>query len=131
MKTEIFTLCDSAMDYLGKTVIVGTFNDLKAVSFPVSIQNISLVIRLSFEQNESFEQQMSLKAYNVDDPELQIFVFNSPFSVAAQKEKRRSFLNLNLKLDGIHIPKQGTYRFEIKIGDWQDSIELYAAKIVN
>ena len=34
MIVDIFTLCDSAKEYQGKLVIVGTFNTISAIQFP-------------------------------------------------------------------------------------------------
>lgn len=129
MKTEILTLCDSAQEYLGKCVIMGTFNEFKTASFPTMIQNVSLVIRIAFDQDEDIEAEMSIRAYNIKEPEYLIVNFNTPFTNMANRNGKRSFANAILKLDGLQIPKPGTYVFEIKIGDWSDNIELYADTI--
>lgn len=129
MKTEILTLCDSAQEYLGKTVIMGTFNEFKSTVFPTLIQNVSLVIRIAFNHDEDVNAELNIRAYNIKEPEYLIINFNTPFTNKPNSNGKRSFANAILKLDGLQIPKPGTYVFEIKIGDWSDNIELYADTI--
>lgn len=127
MKTELFTLCDSAQEYAGKCVIMGTFNEIKGDSFPTALQNISLVIRLAFDPDEDWHSTLTISAYNISDKEFPIVKFDTVITNKPTSNGQRSFVNALLKLDGIQIPKPGTYRFEVKLGDWSDNIELYAS----
>lgn len=128
MKTEVFTLCDNAQDYSGKSIIVGTFNEIKAESFPTTVQSICMVIRIAFEPDEKIDSTLVISAYDVDNPDALLMKFDAPFNNMPTENKRRSFANAVLKLDGFIIPKPGTYRFELKVGDWSDNLELYASK---
>lgn len=126
MKTEIFTLCDSAVEYNGKAVIVGTINDVNGTSYPLTIPSVSLFARVAFEPEESADSTLSVLGYNVDDPELVITRFVFPLKVSPSPNNRMNYINIILKLDGLHIPKQGVYCFELKTPDWSDKIVLYA-----
>ena len=128
MKTEILTLCDNAQDYNGKTVITGTFNEVKAADYPTVLQNICMVLRISFEHNEHINSNLILKAYDIDASEALLMKFDTPFENMPTDNNRRSFVNAILKLDGITLPKPGVYRFEVQIGDWKDNVELYVTK---
>lgn len=129
MKTELFTLCDAAQEYMSKCVIMGTFNEIKSAEFPTLIQNVSLVIRIAFDPDEVVNSNIQISAYNINEPEFRIINFTFPFSNQKTDNPQRSFANAILKLDGLQIPKPGTYRFQIEIGDWHDNIELYANSI--
>lgn len=127
MKTELLTLCDAAQEYIGKCVIVGTFNEFSSESFPAMIPNVSLVFRIAFEPNEYIDSNIIIKAYNVADPDFPIVNLNAAVLNKPSNNSKRSFTNGILKLDGLQIPKPGTYRFEVSIGDFKDDIELYAS----
>ncbi len=129
MKTELFTLCDAAQEYMSKCVIMGTFNEIKSGAYPTAIQNISLVIRIAFEPDETVKSDIHISACNVSEPEFRIIDLTFPFNNQTANNPQRTFANAILKLDGLQIPKPGTYRFQIEIGDWQDNIELYANSI--
>lgn len=128
MKTEIFTLCDTAQEYMGKAVIVGTINELKSQTFPVSVPNMSLVVRLASDPEEIIHPEIKLTAYNINNPDKKIITLNVPIVTNGSDKSRRNFLSFMLKLDGLPIPEEGTYKFEIKIGEWSDNIELYVIK---
>lgn len=129
MKTEVLTLCDSAQEYLGKSVIVGTFNEIKAEAYPTAIQNVCMAIRIAFNPDEKVESTLTIRAYDVENPDALLMKFETPFNNNPSGNNQRSFTNALLKLDGFMIPKKGTYRFEISIGDWSDNIEVYAKQI--
>ena len=127
MKTEIFTLCESATELGGKAVIVGTINDVSGVSYPLNIPSLSLFVRIAFEPDETVDTTLNVIAYNQEDPDLVIARFEFPMKVAVGTQMK--YINLLLKLDGIHIPKKGVYRFELKTPEWSDHIVLYANQV--
>lgn len=129
MKTEILTLCDNAQEYNGKNVIVGTFNELTAKSFPAPVMNMSLVARIATEPDETVGSELEFKIFNIADPDKPLVEFNPPVSVKKENDGKRKFLNFILKFDGMPIPEEGTYRFKLRIGDWSDDIDLYVSKI--
>ncbi len=132
MKVELFTICDSAVEYNGKAVIVGTFNEVSSPSYPVNMPNFNLVARLSYERDESPIKEVSISSYHVDDTDLKIMNFKFPRNVDMKiNPDKRNFINVMLKLDNIVIPKPGTYKIAISDGESVADIEFYAVRIDN
>lgn len=66
MQIEIFTICDSVQVYGGKSVVCGAFNQLKVKSLPVSVPNLALALRISFESAEAGDKTFVFKFLNPD-----------------------------------------------------------------
>lgn len=128
MKTEIFTLSDNTQNYGTKAVIVGTFNEIASQNYPVRVPFATLIIRIAFEPSERFGgSELTINGFHKQDPELKIadFKFVLPPDDSIDETKRH-FTNITLNLDGMVLPKSGTYVFRISVGGWHDDIELYA-----
>ena len=52
MKIEFFTFCDGAYNYDGRLTIVGTYDDIKAQSFPWKT-NMSFALKLLVSNDEA------------------------------------------------------------------------------
>jgi len=52
MQIAIFTLCDYAQNYGGKSIIVGTFNQISSKSFPFVHNTFSIVGRIRNARNK-------------------------------------------------------------------------------
>jgi hypothetical protein len=53
MKLELFTTCDAAADYNGKTCIMGTFDVVYSKTAPATHGYFSIVARIRFQQSEA------------------------------------------------------------------------------
>lgn len=68
MIVDIFTLCDSAKEYQGKLVIVGTFNTISAIQFPATHPELAIVARIVMGNQEKGKHtlKISIKKENED-----------------------------------------------------------------
>ena len=126
MQIEIFTVCDNAQSYQGKTVIVGTFNKIYSRKFPMKYPNFSIVGRIAYE--ESGLQEYTLKfispsGENVVEP------LNWKMNVKAEKEVGyadfiMSLNDVNFKEPGIYIielhTKEGVRTFKLSLIEKKD-----------
>ena len=63
MKVDIFTLCDSAQEYGGKLIIIGTFNSIYGKEFPTLHPEFALVARVVFGEDEKGVHNIDLWKY--------------------------------------------------------------------
>lgn len=61
MVVEIFTIADFAQNYQGKLFINGTFDNISSRQFPVTQPNISIILKLRFDEDEIGLQQIKIK----------------------------------------------------------------------
>ena len=60
MIVDIFTLCDSAKEYQGKLVIVGTFNTISAIQFPATHPELAIVARIVMGNQEKGKHTLKI-----------------------------------------------------------------------
>lgn len=63
MKIELFTFCDGAYNYDGRLTIVGTYDDIKAQSFPWKT-NMSFALKLLVSNDEAGKKALNIKFTN-------------------------------------------------------------------
>lgn len=124
MFVDIFTLCESAQEYGGKLVIVGTFNRIIADKFPFVYPELAIVARMGFAKEEKgmHHLELSIKKDGED-----IYLMN-PVQMDADNssiEGDHSFMNLVFKGNNIEIPSPGIYKVILKIDDQVRESELY------
>ena len=108
MQIEIFTVCDFAQNYNDRLVITGTFNAIKASSFPTVHPVMSIVGRFTYDNTECGE-----KDYRIEfkDPNGKDFVPAAAWKVMIQVEKDKigysnlvfSFGQLKFDFPGIYL----------------------------
>lgn len=127
MTVDIFTLCDSAKEYQGKLVIVGTFNTIVANQFPIIYPELAIVARIIMNQEEKGEHslEISVKKKNED-----IYLIN-PFKLEVNNnglEAEIGNVNLIFNANNISIPSEGKYIVTLKIGDTVKESALFVNK---
>ena len=63
MKIEFFTFCDGAYNYDGRLTIVGTYDDIKAQSFPWKT-NMSFALKLLVSNDEAGKKALNIRFTN-------------------------------------------------------------------
>ncbi len=124
MRVDILTLCDSAQEYNGKLVIVGTFNTIKAKEYPSVHSGFSVVARIIFDEDErenNYDIEISIKKENED-----VFVMpltTLPINVSNFKGENPT-INLLMKGQDVQIPKSGTYIVRLKVceNQWESKL---------
>jgi len=124
MKTDIFTLCDSAQDYNGKLVIIGTFNRIIVNQIPTIHPEFAVVARIIFDEHEKKEYNIEFSIKNDDD----IFIMptNTIKVDTTHSKGKETSINLIVKGNNINIPQLGTYNVILKIEDqsWKSPLEV-------
>lgn len=124
MYVDIFTLCESAQEYGGKLVIVGTFNRIIADKFPFAYPELAIVARIGFTKEEKGMHHLELSMKKDGE---EVYLMN-PAKMDADNSKtedEHTFINLIFKGNNIAIPSPGTYKVILKIDGQVKESELY------
>ena len=116
MVVDIFTLCDSAHEYNGKLVIIGTFDRITSDKFPMIFPECAIVARIGFPKEEKGKHHIEI-CIKKDVDEL-IYLLN-PVSMEADNSDTNeySLVNVIIKGNNILVPSSGTYKVVLKIDD--------------
>ena len=115
MTTEIFTFCDSATDYNGQLVIVGTFNNIYAQSFPALHPTLAFVAKVAFDENESREAHQFRFRIQKSDEEIVLMDTGVQAMNLQYENGKKANANILLKADNIMLPKPGVYIASLEI----------------
>ncbi|MFM8880251.1 MAG: DUF6941 family protein, partial [Verrucomicrobiota bacterium] len=66
LKLEIFTLCDSAVDYGGKVCILGAFDSVAAAEVPYTVTHCAVVARMRFHRIEEGNHKLRVTLADQD-----------------------------------------------------------------
>lgn len=124
MKVDIFTLCDSAQEYNGKLVIVGTFNSIGAKQFPVVHPEFALVARVVFDENEKGIHDVK---FCIKKNESVFIMPETTMRVDTSSTQWKDALtNIIVKGNNIVIPEAGEYKVILKIEDhvWESDLNV-------
>ena len=124
MLIDIFTLCESAQEYEGKLVIVGTFNRIIADKFPVAYPELAIVARIGFSEEEKGRHVLELSIKKADED---LYLLNPTEMVAdnSAMSGMHTFINLIFKGNNVTIPSSGIYKVILKIDEQLRESEFY------
>ncbi|MBQ7018726.1 MAG: hypothetical protein IJN06_06965 [Bacteroidales bacterium] len=106
MQIEIFTMCDNAQDYMGKLVIVGTFNHIHTKALPVMFPGFSIAGRIEYSVGGNKEFKLSIK-----DPDNVDFLPPQTWVTEVKMENEYvGHANFCLSLNQIVFNKPGMYK---------------------
>lgn len=114
MKIDIFTLCDTAQEYNGKLMIIGTFNYIYAEKFPTIHSELALVARITFNEKEKGIHKIEICIKKNDNDTFLMPLRNMTIDTTTMKEKEAG-LNIIIKGNNIAIPEAGIYTATIKV----------------
>lgn len=128
MIVDIFTLCDSAKEYQGKLVIVGTFNTISATQFPVTHPELAIVARIVMNNQEKGKHtlKISIKKENED-----IYLINPLNAEIDNSDLQTEAGNLNLifNVNNLLLPSEGKYIATLEIGELVEKSTLYVTVV--
>ena len=128
MKVDIFTLCDSAQEYGGKLIIVGTFNSIYAKEFPTLHPEFALVARVVFSENEKDVHKIDFSVKKNDEN-----VYSMPpgqmTADTTNTKGKDAIINVVVKGNNIPIPSDGTYVVTLKVDDKVWESDLHVVKV--
>lgn len=128
MKIDIFTLCDSAQEYGGKLVIVGTFNTISASSFPVVHPELAVVARICFLSSEGGIHNMEISIKSEDGKKVLLPPVKA--SVDNSKQKEGSLMNILVKGNNINLETPGLYKAFLTVDDQVFDTDLFVKEQV-
>lgn len=128
MQLLISTLCDSAADYDGKMVVMGTFDTMMAREFPAPLRGCRLALRVSASREEAGKHQLRIRILDREDKEVLPAVESDMEVRFSEKNQGLPFLSRNIIIPiGVQLPASGLYRFEIAIDGEVKSVLSFAA----
>jgi len=108
MRVDIFTLCDNAQQYEGgKLVIVGTFNNVYAKSYPINLQSFSLVTRIIFGKEEAGSYNIKVSIKNADSDTYLLPAWETKVTTPSNDEEKT--VNFIVNGNNVRIPAEGNY----------------------
>lgn len=117
MRTDIFTLCDSAQEYNGKLVIIGTFNEIVAQKFPTVHPEMAIVARATIEEGDQESYDMEISAIDEQTGEAALF---QPLKAHVDNKGNKvnpTYSNMIVRLNNLVLQKPGKYIIRFRIGD--------------
>lgn len=128
MEVDIFTLCDSAQEYSGKLIIIGTFNSIYAKEFPTLHPEFALVARVVFGEDEKGIHNIDF-SIKKDNEDVYIMLPGQMTADTTNTKGKDAVINVVVKGNNIPIPSAGTYIVTLKVDDQVWKSELHVVKV--
>lgn len=128
MKVDIFTLCDSAQEYGGKLIIVGTFNSIYAKEFPTLHPEFALVARVVFGEDEKGVHNIDF-SIKKNGEEVYIMPPGQMTADTTNTKGKDAIINVVVKGNNIPIQSEGTYIVTLKVDDKVWVSDLHVVKV--
>lgn len=125
MKLEIFTLCDSAVDYSGKLCVLGAFDHIRAKEAPHVVPLCSVVARMRFHRIEEGNHTLRVTLADEDGKTIVPNV-EAQVGVRFGNKSQSATFNLIMQINGLKLDTFGEYTVDLAVdGVHQGSIPLY------
>ena len=127
MQIAIFTLCDYAQNYGGKSIIVGTFNQISSKSFPFVHNTFSIVGRIEYETPGTKRLKLEIL-----DPNGANVVLPSEWSngINMPDPTKIASVEFNIALNQVQFKEAGTYEVKLYCENEIRVSKLYVTPIV-
>lgn len=131
MKVDIFTLCDSAQEYDGKLIIIGTFNYIYAKEFPTLHPEFALVARIIFDENEKGKHNIDF-SIKKNDEDVYIMPPGQMTTDTTNVKGKDAGINIVVKGNNIPIPSVGIYIVTLKVDGkiWESDLNVVKVESV-
>jgi len=128
LKLEIFTLCDSAVDYGGKVCILGAFDSLSAAEAPYTVTHCAVVARMRFHRIEEGNHKLRVTLADQDGKMIMPNV-DAQVGVRFTEQAQSATFNLVMQINGLKLDQFGEYTVDLAVdGVHQGSLPLYFSK---
>ena len=128
LKLEIFTLCDSAVDYGGKVCILGAFDSVNSGETPHTLPHCAVVARLRFHRIEEGNHKLRVTFADQDGKMIMPNV-DAQVGVRFTEKSQSATFNLVMQINGLKLDQFGEYTVDLAVdGVHQGSIPLYFAR---
>lgn len=128
LKLEIFTLCDSAVDYGGKVCILGAFDSVAAAEAPYTVTHCAVVARMRFHRIEEGNHKLRVTLADQDGKMIMPNV-DAQVGVRFTEKAQSATFNLVMQINGLKLEQFGEYTVDLAVdGVHQGSLPLYFGK---
>lgn len=128
LKLEIFTLCDSAVDYGGKVCILGAFDSVAASEAPYTLTHCAVVARMRFHRIEEGNHKLRVTLADQDGGMIMPNV-DAQVGVRFSEKSQSATFNLVMQINGLKLEQFGEYTVDLAVdGVHQGSLPLYFAQ---
>jgi hypothetical protein len=129
MKLEIFTLCDSAIDYAGKLCILGAFDSVQGKTTPVVVQHCAIAGRLRFHRIEEGKHKLTVTVAD-QDGKIILPKIEAELGVSIGETAQSAAVNLVMAVNRLKLEEFGEYTVDLGIdGVHLGSLPLYCSPI--
>jgi len=129
LKLEIFTLCDSAVDYAGKLCVLGAFDHIRAREAPHVVGHCAVLARVRFHRIEEGPHKLRVTIANEDGRTL-LPPVDAQVTVQFGETSRSAAFNLIMAINGLKFDQFGEYTVDLAVdGVHQGSLPLYFDQI--
>lgn len=128
LKLEIFTLCDSAVDYGGKVCILGAFDSVTAGEAPYTLAHCAVVARMRFHRIEEGNHKLRVTLADQDGRMIMPNV-DAQVGVRFRETSQSATFNFVMQINGLKLDQFGEYTVDLAVdGVHQGSLPLYFAR---
>jgi hypothetical protein len=129
MKVEILTMCDHAIDYGGKLIIVGVFDTIAAAQLPAVHAHCSIATRLRFESIEEGEKRIRINFTDADGRPVLGNAIDMQFSVSMPPDYYSVPIQVIGNLNNLKFDEYGDYSIDLAVnGRHEASIPVFVRK---
>jgi hypothetical protein len=114
MKLEIFTLCDSAVDYGNRLCILGAFDGIKAKEVPYVHPHCAVTARLRFHRIEEGHHRLRV-TFADEDGKAVIPSVETDITVRFVEGVQTMVVNLVLGINGLKLQNFGEYTVDMAV----------------
>jgi len=111
MHIQACLICDSASDYQGKLCVLGAFDRIVAPQMPAKHPHSAVVVRVRFERSEEGKHPFRLMMIDADGQAIGPKI-EGEVNVAFAPGHESITMNLILGMNGLPLPRYGTYQFD-------------------
>jgi hypothetical protein len=110
MNIDIFTLCDSAQEYSGRLIIVGTFNTINVGNLPTVYPEFAIAAKISLDPDYKPNNDEHLVKVYIKKSDSDVY-FLPPLEhrIKARVTPDYSDFNLIMRFNGLPINEDGRY----------------------
>ena len=116
LRIEIFALCESASDQNGRLSILGTFETIQSLQFPVILHQAVVVLRVRFWPTESRQHKVRMM-FNDPDGRQVLSPVESDLTLQPPNEDQSAAYNLLLHVRDLRLQAAGEHAIDFFLND--------------
>lgn len=128
MRIDVFSICDFAQDNNNKLTIVGTYNRILSRVFPLTYNQITVALRLSFFPSESGDKHFSCSILDPSDNAVSGPITGT-FTIGAVNEL--STISAILIFNNVVFNEAGHYVVSLNLDGTVHSTDLILSQMAN